>query len=65
MLEYDEVVEWNTRRIVVETSTNSTVMILAAKRTYRKDPSNNMKYYTGGWNITNSHYVYVSNPKSH
>ncbi|KAL2534860.1 hypothetical protein Adt_08211 [Abeliophyllum distichum] len=56
--EYNEVVEWNTRRIVAETSTNSTYVILAAKRTYRKDPSNNMKYYTGGWNITNSHYLY-------
>ncbi|KAH7675053.1 hypothetical protein IHE45_08G113300 [Dioscorea alata] len=30
--------------------------ILAADRTYRQDPTNGYKYYTGGWNISNEHY---------
>ncbi|KAK4349149.1 hypothetical protein RND71_031904 [Anisodus tanguticus] len=31
-------------------------LILAAKRTYRKDPLNNFNRYTGGWNISERHY---------
>ncbi|XP_009787592.1 uncharacterized protein [Nicotiana sylvestris] len=31
-------------------------LILAAKRTYRKDPFDNFKRYTGGWNISERHY---------
>ncbi|KAF9613809.1 hypothetical protein IFM89_011978 [Coptis chinensis] len=34
---------------------NST-LILAAKRTYRRDPLDNFKRYTGGWNISELHY---------
>ncbi|KAJ0989517.1 hypothetical protein J5N97_007873 [Dioscorea zingiberensis] len=30
--------------------------LLAAERTHRKDPLNNYKRYTGGWNISNQHY---------
>ncbi|KAJ0984317.1 hypothetical protein J5N97_002673 [Dioscorea zingiberensis] len=30
--------------------------LLAASRTHRKDPLDNYKYYTGGWNISNVHY---------
>ncbi|KAF9608021.1 hypothetical protein IFM89_004902 [Coptis chinensis] len=33
---------------------NST-LILAAKRTYRRDPLDNFKCYTGGWNISELH----------
>ncbi|XP_016502861.2 uncharacterized protein LOC107820996 isoform X2 [Nicotiana tabacum] len=31
-------------------------LILAPKRTYRKDPLNGFKKYTGGWNINDRHY---------
>ncbi|KAL0372256.1 UNVERIFIED_CONTAM: hypothetical protein Scaly_0907200 [Sesamum calycinum] len=31
-------------------------LVLAPRRTYRKDPLNHFKRYTGGWNITNPHY---------
>lgn len=55
------IVEGNTRRIAVETlSQNSTYLILAANRTHRIDPIDGFNYYTGGWNITNPHYLYVS-----
>ncbi|KAI8544244.1 hypothetical protein RHMOL_Rhmol08G0281100 [Rhododendron molle] len=43
-------VGWGVRRSVLENSP------LAAQRTTRKDPLNNFKYYTGGWNISNKHY---------
>lgn len=39
---------------------NRPVMILAANKTHRRDPTNNFNYYTGGWDITNSHYIFVS-----
>lgn len=32
-------------------------MILAEKRTRRKDPIDGLKYYTGGWNISDDHYI--------
>ncbi|XP_071910945.1 uncharacterized protein [Coffea arabica] len=52
-------VEGNTRRIGAETtSQNSTYLILAANRTHRKDPTDSFNYYTGGWNITNPHYIF-------
>ncbi|KAG9153430.1 hypothetical protein Leryth_021009 [Lithospermum erythrorhizon] len=45
------------RRIAVETATaNSTYMILAASRTYRRDPFDSFRYYRGGWNVTNMNY---------
>ncbi|XP_042465748.1 uncharacterized protein LOC122048220 [Zingiber officinale] len=50
------------RRLVAEapvtkngTVENST-FILAAEKTYRKDPLNGYKHYTGGWNISDQHY---------
>lgn len=53
------------RRLVAEApaTENGTVnstFILAAERTYRKDPLNGYKYYTGGWNISDQHYWAVS-----
>ncbi|KZV41512.1 hypothetical protein F511_34418 [Dorcoceras hygrometricum] len=36
---------------------NSTTLVLAKERTLRKDPLNDSKYYTGGWNISNEHYI--------
>ncbi|CAI9761115.1 unnamed protein product [Fraxinus pennsylvanica] len=38
-----------------EPPVNST-LVLAAKRTYRKDPLNNFEKYRGGWNISERHY---------
>jgi hypothetical protein len=34
--------------------------ILAADKTRRMDPFDGHKYYEGGWNLTDPHYVYVS-----
>ncbi|XP_071694349.1 uncharacterized protein [Rutidosis leptorrhynchoides] len=45
--------------IVLEAGSNNgenSSMILAGKRTRRKDPINHFKYYVGGWNITDDHY---------
>lgn len=59
--EYGGVVIWNTRRSVAEeSSTGNSSLILAEKRTYRKDPLDNFNRYTGGWNISNKHYWAVS-----
>ncbi|XP_051148161.1 uncharacterized protein LOC127263185 [Andrographis paniculata] len=41
---------------VNDTSGNSSSLILAEGRTRRKDPLDNLHYYTGGWNISNEHY---------
>ncbi|CAI0388900.1 unnamed protein product [Linum tenue] len=35
---------------------NPTTLVLAGERTRRKDPSDNLKIYTGGFNISNQHY---------
>ncbi|KAL1551346.1 hypothetical protein AAHA92_19204 [Salvia divinorum] len=35
---------------------NETVLVLAEERTRRKDPLDDLNYYTGGWNISNEHY---------
>ncbi|KAL8196830.1 hypothetical protein R6Q57_024430 [Mikania cordata] len=32
-------------------------LILAEKRTRRKDPLNDFKHYNGGWNISEDHYI--------
>ncbi|KAI7726121.1 hypothetical protein M8C21_020200 [Ambrosia artemisiifolia] len=47
-------------RILVETAVGdgNSSMILADKRTRRRDPSNDFEYYTGGWNISDQHYIY-------
>ncbi|XP_047964674.1 uncharacterized protein LOC125209108 [Salvia hispanica] len=34
----------------------NTTLILAEKRTQRKDPLDDFRKYTGGWNISNRHY---------
>ncbi|KAK9080614.1 hypothetical protein SSX86_000372 [Deinandra increscens subsp. villosa] len=44
-------------RSVYETvESSSSSMILAEKRTRRKDPLDGFKYYNGGWNISERHY---------
>ncbi|KAH7546275.1 hypothetical protein FEM48_Zijuj01G0183000 [Ziziphus jujuba var. spinosa] len=47
---------WGTRRFLADEAVQNSSLILAAKRTHRKDPLNNFKYYNGGWNISNNHY---------
>jgi len=44
------------RRSLVEDATSSSPMVLAQQRTLRKDPSDHFRLYTGGWNLTDSHY---------
>ncbi|XAR69409.1 hypothetical protein NMG60_11000974 [Bertholletia excelsa] len=39
-----------------EVPLNSSYLILAPKRTHRRDPLNHLKKYTGGWNISERHY---------
>lgn len=48
---------WRTGRSLAEQdpAVNSS-LILAESRTQRKDPLENFKPYTGGWNISNQHY---------
>ncbi|CAH9075516.1 unnamed protein product [Cuscuta epithymum] len=56
---YNGGVSWgNGRSLRQGNSGRSSSLILAADRTHRKDPSNSFKYYTGGWNISNEHYIY-------
>lgn len=59
--EYEGAVQWNGRpRFLAEESTGNSSLILAEKRTYRRDPLDGLKRYTGGWNISNEHYWAVS-----
>ncbi|KAK6944420.1 hypothetical protein RJ641_025522 [Dillenia turbinata] len=46
--------ENNVRRFLDEANSS---LILAAERTRRKDPLDHFKYYTGGWNISDEHYL--------
>lgn len=55
--------EWGTsvkERFMAEKNGENSSLILAAKRTKRKDPTDNFNLYTGGWNISNTHYWTVS-----
>lgn len=45
---------------VVGNDSESSSLVLAAKRTYRQDPLNGFKRYSGGWNIKDRHYWAVS-----
>lgn len=58
--EYGGAVTWDTRRSLAEGTVQNSSLILAEKRTYRKDPLDGFKKYTGGWNISNDHYWAVS-----
>lgn len=59
---YDGVVHFGTKRFLAEGPSggeapiNSSNLVLAAKRTYRRDPLNGFKKYTGGYNISDQHY---------
>lgn len=52
---------WRTGRSLAEQdpAVNSS-LVLAEDRTRRKDPLDDFKPYTGGWNISNQHYWAVS-----
>ena len=66
------VVSWRAKRFLAENSSTTTgssgdeepplnsSLVLAAKRTYRKDPLDDFNKYSGGWNIRNKHYWAVS-----
>ncbi|KAL8152616.1 hypothetical protein V2J09_010376 [Rumex salicifolius] len=44
------------RRWIAEVGGDNSSFMLAEKRTYRRDPSDDFKRYSGGWNISNYHY---------
>ncbi|KAJ8560250.1 hypothetical protein K7X08_004308 [Anisodus acutangulus] len=58
----DVVFSWGTERLfaegpnIAEAPVLSSSLVLATKRTYRKDPLNGFKRYSGGWNINDHHY---------
>ncbi|KAK8655029.1 hypothetical protein V6N13_107621 [Hibiscus sabdariffa] len=57
--EHSEVFPWwkiERRNLAEGSEGDNSSLILAAKRTYRRDPLNDFKKYTGGWNISNRHY---------
>ncbi|XWS17054.1 hypothetical protein CRYUN_Cryun33cG0034900 [Craigia yunnanensis] len=57
--EHSEVLPWRKieRRNLAEGSEGrNSSLILAEKRTHRRDPLDHFKKYTGGWNISNEHY---------
>lgn len=47
-------------KIKAKSNGGNSTMILAEKRTRRKDPLNDFKYYNGGWNFSDHHYFSVS-----
>ncbi|CAL0304901.1 unnamed protein product [Lupinus luteus] len=51
--------QWKeSKRVLAEEKvTAKASLILAENRTNRKDPSDHFNHYTGGWNITNIHYL--------
>ncbi|KAI4335628.1 hypothetical protein L6164_014260 [Bauhinia variegata] len=56
--QYNEVLFWKTRSLLAkETTANSSDLLLAEHRTSRKDPTDHFNTYTGGWNISNTHYI--------
>ena len=57
--EYQKVLPWKTRRSMAEDAPSNTSLILAQRRTTRKDPLDDFNRYTGGWNISNRHYIAV------
>lgn len=48
------------RRWIEEVARDNSSFVLAARRTHRRDPLDNFKRYSGGWNISNQHYWAVS-----
>lgn len=48
------------RRLMADEATANSSLVLAQDRTRRKDPLDNFNRYTGGWNISDQHYIAVS-----
>ncbi|KAG5618701.1 hypothetical protein H5410_018525 [Solanum commersonii] len=44
------------RFLAEDNATGNASLVLAAERTHRRDPLEDRSYYTGGWNISSSHY---------
>ncbi|KAI3730008.1 hypothetical protein L6452_18684 [Arctium lappa] len=54
---YDLLDSWGTKRLLAEEQNDvNSSLVLAQKRTTRKDPLNDFKKYRGGWNISERHY---------
>lgn len=54
----NEVLQWKTRRSMEEDAVlPNASLILAQKRTTRKDPLDHFNRYNGGWNISDEHYL--------
>lgn len=55
---------WEIQRFLVAKANDEAVLDASLKsaieRTRRVDPFDNYKFYKGGWNFTNKHYIYVS-----
>ncbi|OIV97266.1 hypothetical protein TanjilG_07018 [Lupinus angustifolius] len=59
--EFNEELPWKASMRSLTEGGNVTAnesLILASNRTNRKDPTENLTPYTGGWNITNTHYLW-------
>ncbi|XP_028792413.1 uncharacterized protein LOC114748217 isoform X2 [Neltuma alba] len=55
--QYLDVLPWKTRRLLANETTGNSSLVLAQDRTRRKDPLDHFNRYTGGWNISNKHYI--------
>lgn len=59
-----DVVRWEERRLVLEGNdeggVQNSTLVLAEKRTRRRDPLDDFRHYKGGWNISDRHYLFVS-----
>ncbi|KAK4362152.1 hypothetical protein RND71_017393 [Anisodus tanguticus] len=53
---YGGVSSGSKRFLAENNGTGNSSLVLAAERTHRKDPLEDRKYYTGGWNISDDHY---------
>ncbi|KAJ8553588.1 hypothetical protein K7X08_024266 [Anisodus acutangulus] len=53
---YGGVSSGSKRFLAENNGTGNSSLVLAAERTHRKDPLEDRKYYTGGWNISDNHY---------
>lgn len=55
---------WGNKRLLAEESDGeaplNSSLVLAARRTHRRDPIDDFKKYSGGWNISEKHYWAVS-----
>ncbi|KAK4265297.1 hypothetical protein QN277_026366 [Acacia crassicarpa] len=55
--QFFDVLPWKTRRLMADAATANSSLVLAEDRTRRKDPLDHFNRYTGGWNISNEHYI--------